>query len=62
MWKFMERFMEVRRSCGNALRCVGVRVGPWKFVEVRGGSRRFVGARGQRRVAGANAEARAEKR
>ena len=54
--------MEVRRSCGNALRCVGVRVSPWKFVEVRGGSRRFVGARGQRRVAGANAEARAEKR
>ena len=34
--------MEVRRSWGNSLRCVGVRVGPWKLVEVRRGSRRFV--------------------
>ena len=25
--------MEVRRSCGNSLRCVGVRVGPWKLVD-----------------------------
>ena len=34
--------MEVRRSCGNSLRCVGVRVGPWKSEEVRRGSRRLV--------------------